>query len=462
MILALLLVPLIQASIKPNKNNYNTAEIVFADSNVGLNDYLCRSQSPSSNVKLYVVDHKASWSNGDDFRDVRDSSSEVPNSRFSNVKIWENPKIGTYDLIIDCNNNKKYEDASEPIYSTGFAVIAKKGSVSVLLGENNPKSFSWKYDQEDPDLDVEITQLKLLSKDEDVRLDNLTIKSDLNLKIYLDKNNNGQLNPVDKLIGEFIAENITDEKTISLDYTLTNGIEEKLLFVYNLNEQITVGSYNVKIISLDGTGVSSNGYIKFSGLPIESNELTILDKKTCLGEVKLILEPNPTFSDSIVNAKITNLTGCDNKKVSLRVNECYKSLEKEVGFCVFKNDICEISIKAIKGQYFACIDKNDDNDKNDFGESDSKELLIKIREIKTNGTANEIINKTSLITGRAIEEPGSPGFFQQTPLFILLEVTLLLILFILVLILFSIGRGSSRSETNEEVFESDQKKEDSE
>lgn len=453
-IIALLLVPIIQASIKPNKNNYNTVETVLADSNVGFNDYLCRSQSPLSNVKLYVVDHKTSWNNGDDFKDTRDQSSDVPNSRFSNLKIWEKPKIGTYDLIVDCNNNQKYDEASEPIYSTGFIVIAKKGSVSVLLGENNPKSFSWKYDSEEPNLDVSIVQLKLLSKDEDVRLVNLTIKSSLNLKIYADKNNNGQLNPVDKLIGEFIAENITDEKTISLDYTISNDIEEKLLFVYSLNEQVAIGSHNVKIISLDGTGVSSNEYIKFLGLPIESNELTVLDKKTCLGAINLILEPNPTFSDSIVNAKITNLTGCDNKKVSLRANECYQSLEREVGFCVFKNDTCEIPIKSIKGQYFACIDKNDDNDKNDFGEGDSKELLIKIREIQT----NETTNKTSLITGKVIEESGASGasgFFQQTPLFILLEVTLLLILFILILILFNIGRGSSRIETGKEIFESD-------
>ena len=96
-LLITLLLPLVNASIKTNKNTYNTGEIIYATSTVGISDYLCRSQTPPETVTLYIVENKDSWKEGDSFQEV--TSSDVPNSRFPSVKIWENPQAGNYDPV---------------------------------------------------------------------------------------------------------------------------------------------------------------------------------------------------------------------------------------------------------------------------------------------------------------------------------------------------------------------------
>jgi len=174
-----------------------------------------------------------------------------------------------------------------------------------------------------------------------------------------------------------------------------------------------------------------------------------LIKKTCFGSIDLTLTPNPTPSNGVVIASIGNLTGCNNKTVSLRSSECYQPLKKEVASCTLENDKCEIEINSIKGKYYACIDKNGDNDEIDFGESISKELEIQIEEIPKETEENI----TSNITKEIIEIKDTLGNTSQITinnnLVILVEVTLLLILFVLILIFFKL-----RSRPINEISES--------
>ena len=164
---------LISASIKTSKNNYTTGEIIYAISNIRANDYLCRSQNPSQTIKLSVVENKDSWKDGDSFTEI--TSSEVPNSGFSSKKIWESPKPGDYDLLIDCNNDQRYNEASELLYNIGFTVVVKEGIIKISLEEKNIANFSWYYDSEEPalNLDNEILLLKLVAENEDIILNNL-------------------------------------------------------------------------------------------------------------------------------------------------------------------------------------------------------------------------------------------------------------------------------------------------
>ena len=439
-IFILLSISLISASIKSNKNNYNTGEVVYAVSTVGVNDNLCRSQSPPATVTLYIVENKETWTDGDSFTEV--ISVEVPNSRFSNKKIWEAPKPGSYDLIIDCNNDKKYSEASEPLYNTGFTVKVKPGIGIVLEGERKILDFSYSYDPEEVDTNSEILQLKLLVKNEDIKLTNLEIEqsspenSTINLEVYIDKNNNGYLNDVDALIGSFEAQNKTN--SVSLDYSLSSGINESLLLVYKMNENYLKGSYSIKINSLAGTGVLSEKLITFTELPKISNIMTVLDKKSCLGSLELTLTPNPASKKSVITAKISNLTGCDGKIASLRTTACPTALKNEIGSCVLQNNECQISFNFLEGKYYACIDKTGDNDFADFGETDIEELTVEVLPIEellniTNQTITSEQNQTlSPITGNVITD-----FFKKlnlTGFTLLLEITLILILFVLFLI----------------------------
>jgi len=451
----LLSLTFVQASIKSSKNNYNTGEIVFATST---SPELCLSKDPSETVLLYIVNHRDSWSDGDNFNEVRDDPSEVPNSKFSNEKIWESPETGTYDLIIDCDEDQVYDETSEPIYDEGFIVSSKEGIGKISLSELNPSNFSWLYDSEEPELANEILVLKLLAEDEEINLENITVEVEspgkISLEIYVDKNNDGKLNPSDTSIGNL--DSFEGVEIINLDYDLDQGTEESILLVINMNEGMIVGEYSLKVISLSGTGLSSDKKINFFGVPIESNIMTVMDKKTCLGEIELVLEPNPASSSRLVLAKINNLEGCEGKTVFLKANACHLATG-EVSSCVFKDNKCEMNIKPIKGNYFACIDKNNDNDKNDFGESNTKELTIVSSEIPQENEEDT----TSPITGEVVEDleetdqPEIQQILKSDPIFVLLEITLLLILFVLVLILFRLGKNlpQETKDTPEEIID---------
>ena len=454
-LLLLLNIFLISASIKTSKNNYTTAEIIYAVSNIGINDYLCRSQTPSQTVKLSIVENKDSWNDGDSFTEI--TNSEIPNSGFSSKKIWESPKPGNYDLIIDCNNNQKYNEASEPLYNTGFTVIVKEGIIKVSLGESVIPSFFWYYDSEEPVLDNKILSLKLIAENENIILNNLTLEtkspenSTIILEIYVDKNNDGLLNPVDVSIGKIE----TNEKRflVNMDYTLSLGASENFLFVYKMNENYLQGDYSLKVVSLRGTGFLSEKPVTFLGLPIESKVMIVLKEKICIGTLKLTLTPSPAKKDSIITAVISDLTGCDNKQVYLKTDACYLFLNTDLGSCIIINNTCQIKTTVFE-EYYACIDKNSDNDFNDFGESDLEkiEIVKEIpKEIEENltSTTNELINQTketnqAPITGQVIG--GITKLFEKQALpLIILEITLILIFIVLLLIFFRLKRPVSPS-----------------
>ena len=447
---------LISASIKTSKNNYTTGEIIYAISNIRANDYLCRSQNPSQTIKLSVVENKDSWKDGDSFTEI--TSSEVPNSGFSSKKIWESPKPGDYDLLIDCNNDQRYNEASELLYNIGFTVVVKEGIIKISLEEKNIANFSWYYDSEEPalNLDNEILLLKLVAENEDIILNNLIIEikspenSTISLEVYVDKNNDGLLNPVDVSIGKIE----TKEKRffVGMDYTLSLGASENLLFVYKMNQNYLQGDYSLKVVSLKGTGILSEKPVTSFVIPIESSIMTILKEKTCLGTVNLILTPSPAEKDSIITAVISDLTGCDNKNVYLKTDACYLFLNTDLGSCVLTNNTCQIKTIVLE-EYYACLDKNGDSDFNDFGESDSEKLEI-VKEIP-----KETEEKVSaeIITNETIQPPTAPItgqviggitklFEKQGSLIVILEVTLILIFIILLLIFFRLKIPSPASE----------------
>ncbi len=432
----------VSASIKTTKSNYTTIEQIYVTSTVGANDYLCRSQTPLEQVKLYIVNNKDVWKEGDSFEDARDSPTDIPNSKFSSKLAWDSPVKGNYDLIVDCNDNKKYEESIEPIFNSGFTVVPKEGNGKIFVN-NQIKSFSWQYDPEEQKLSNEILNFRISAEREDIKLNNITVElatpdnASLDIEIYLDKNNNGILNPVDVLIGSISPK--SKKETFSLDYLLNKGTNESVLVVYKTSENSINGDYSLKIDSLSGTGSSSEATIKFFGLPLISNLMSITDKKTCVGSISLEFDPNPAFKQSAVISKIINISGCDGKEAFIKSNVCYIPSNKIS--CTLKDNKCEININALAGKYYACIDKNNDGDFIDLGEFTSKELLVKAEEDNKNESEESeivftnITKSTNPITGRVIGTDNLVKFFKnQNPFMIILEATLLIILFVLILI----------------------------
>lgn len=469
--------------IKPNKKNYKTGESVYVLSTISASDSLCRSVAEEE-VKLYIVAGKESWSGGEAIEDVREEASLVPNSKFSNKKVWEDVDSGNYDLIIDCDDNKKY-DLGEPIYDSGFNVSQKKGTGRAFNGDEVIKDFSWFFDPEEPNLVNEILQIRLSAENENIGLVNITIEFNTpkdglsieNLEIYADKNNNAALDPVDVKIGESKPEGIIknqDKVDMLLDYVLNKGIDENFLVVLNMKKDVLKGEYSLKVISLHGKGDLSEEDIVFFGFPKESNGLKVLDPKSCLGSMILNLNPNPVDEKKEVVAKITGLDGCDNKKVSLRANPCYDPVKKEIGFCVLEDNSCEITFTSVDNQkYYACVDKNGDKDLVDFGESISVDLVVN-RTIK-GGVIEEVleeeVSSDERIEESVVEEEsdksvggitgsvvGRGSLAESDAFLVLLEVTLLLILFVLVLILFKLRSPVSVGEDNL-IKEGDENKE---
>ena len=446
-------VSFVQASIIQTKNSkgltttsFFTSDEIFLKSTSGL----CNNAYNS--VDVYIVE-----SGNTVLTDVRGQQQEISLTDGyqvpSNTKIWAKPIAGDYDAIVDCDKNGVYHPL-EP--KTSFSVSFKKGSGNASIGKEI-FNHSWQYDPEQQNLLNEMLQINIIAEGEDIDLINITIKATGSgddtqldaLEVYIDGNNNGRLDEEEVVIGDFKPAYSKDnsEVVIELDYTLTSGVVESILIVYRMKEDVTEGDFSLSATRLSGLGVQSGEEIKFSGFSINSNTKKVLAKKTCLGSLALMFEPNPVNKGENTTARISNLTGCDNKTVFLRINPCSYPLG-DIGSCVLKNDTCQLDFSSSENKiYYACVDKNNDNDKIDFGEIALSDLMVieeKIEGVNESAAEEleEFINvsdetleqeKTSVVTGGII---GDLLDGSLKGVFILLEITLLLILVVLVIISF--------------------------
>jgi len=89
--------------------------------------------------------------------------------------------------------------------------------------------------------------------------------------------------------------------------------------------------------------------------------------KSCSGSVSLTLKPNYTYVSKAVEAYVSGLKDCENKTISIRRYSC-----KGPEVCnTTQDNSCTFFSPSEKGRYtyYACIDKNDDNDTDDPGEN---------------------------------------------------------------------------------------------
>jgi len=467
----------VQASIDTKNSkgltttSFFTSDEVFLKSSTGLCNSLYQT------VDIYIIE------SGDTILvDVREQPQEVNLTASyqipTNTKIWADPEGGNYDVIVDCDKSGAYHPL-EP--KTSFSVIFKKGAGKATPGKEILE-HSWSYDSEQPNLINEMLQLSLVAEGEDIDLTNITIKPAgtgndtqiASLMVYIDGNNNGKSDEEEVVIGDSQPAYSQDngETVINLDYTLVAGIADNILIVYSMKEDVNEGNFSLTVKSINGIGKQSGEAIIFSGLPIDSKLLKVLAKKTCLGSMVLDFEPDSVNKGENVIAKISNLTGCDNKTASLRINPC-TYLAGDIKSCILKDGTCEMNLTSTENKkYYSCIDKNGDNDKTDFGEAADKDLIVIAKEVEAETEENvseefeEFVNfttnkteeeKNASITGGVISELLSGSL---KGIFVLLEITLLLILIILIII--SVRLKGNRQETTKPEKKKPEKSEEKE
>jgi hypothetical protein len=461
------------------KNTFDSLDDVYVRSGK-----LCQ---PAETVDLYIVENNDNWEEGDELEDVRGAPEPIVliNNAIPLTRIWENPDGGDYDIVIDCEQDGEYNfgDEVDDFEEAGLEVVSVAGEGIAEKGSNDPEDHQWRYDPEEIDLENEMMQIRLGAEGEDIELINITISASGNgddteinaLEIYVDENNNGRLDDTEILIGDSqpAFEDNNGETTVDLDYFLENGVEESLLIVYVMNQDIEEGEFILTIESLMGIGGDSDSTIEFSGFPLESGIKTVLPEKTCLGELTLTLNPNPVEPDSIVRAQASGLENCDSFEVSLRTNPCGSSVPQEVGTCEIEDGECTVSFSPeTERTYHLCVDKNEDGDAVDFGEFSFQDLMIEEEQEEEEETDNQTMTEEDEDMEEEDEEEkenndtgptGAVGGLQElsetSSFFILLEVTLLLILFVLVMILFRLKPPAPASETKEEEKE-EEKEED--
>ncbi len=459
MALMLFITSMVSASIQIcGDKEFRTTEPITLKSNARI----CFNQPEDQEVKLYIVEDK------EEIALEILKVQNISNSQFSCRDIWSNPVPGDYDVFVDCNNNQEFDiDANEP--SDFLNITAVKGSGLVSRGKSDIGNHSWRYDPENPVLSNEMLQLELTAERENIILSNITIQAGSKgndtqiekLEIYLDDNNNGILDIDDVSIGAAEPAYLEDNGliTIFLDYTLNKDISENLLIVYQLQEDISQGEYSLEVLSLYGLGEFSDGQIQFNGLTIDSGIKTVLEEKSCLGELTFTLIPNPAFEGQEVIANMNNLQGCENKTIRLRLSPCGSSIMNEVDSCEIEDGQgCSVKFDAEKNDtYHVCIDKNNDGDMIDFGEFSFEDLTVLapvVVQEPENLTEQNMTNETIVDQNMTDEKvPPTGGIIEDIrdrisetgSLFVLLEVTLLLILFVLVLILFKL-KGPGRAE----------------
>ncbi len=439
-ILALVGAVFVQADIQTCKDSYKTTESVSAKST----SQLCINLDKGSEVDLYIIKSKGAVP----LDYMLDAPVKIKNSQFSCTKIWESPLAGQYDLFVDCIGNSNY-DSLEPF--DNFEVSAVAGSVSASVAANNIGNHTWFYDSEEINLDNEMLKISLLAEGEDVVISNMTLSSLGNgndsevgkIKIYSDNVLFGETAPA------YSSDN--GKAVVYLDYFLEKNLPTTFLIVYEMKDTTSEGDYSLTVESIVGIGSSSDKLIKVSGLPVVSGKTLVLSEKTCLGELVSVIDPNPAVKDSQVIVKSTGLISCENKTIVLRQNPCGSSLQDKISSCVVQegSDGCEISFKAdLSRTYHICIDKNNDNDFTDFGEYTLQDMIVYVPEPEVEENITEELNVTEIgltetnnsITGGIISE--LTGRISETSsFFILLEITLLMILFVMVMILFRLGAG---------------------
>ncbi|MFH1500958.1 MAG: hypothetical protein ABIE22_03370, partial [archaeon] len=366
---------------------------------------------------------------------------------------WSNPKAGDYDIIVDCNNNGKFDvdpilEPVDSIADVGFTVEASAGSGEVNLGDNDPGDHSWSYDAEIANLKNVMMQLNVEVSGEGISLVNITVEDSSEgsgvdkLEIYADENSNGAIDAGEEMLG---SANFKDLITVKPNYLVSVNGSVDLLLVYVM-KSTAEGNFSFKVMSVYGVGEDSDDSILFTGTPVSSGVKNVGEAVTCKGLLTLSFNPADANEGDSVEATFGNLSGCEDISLELKSASCGSVFADVLCDCVVDGDgcSCDFTAGSASKTYYGCVDKNVDTDFSDYGESVFTELTIgeaqeEVVEVQEEEVVEEVVEEQEEET-----EDDGIGFFANSSLlfllFIAIEITLILIFIILLLILLAMGK----------------------
>lgn len=274
------------------------------------------------------------------------------------------------------------------------------GDLSAGAGGADPGSHDWGYDPNDPDIWNEMLQLKLTASNvESVNVQSFTFqaagtgndsKDVARLEIYLDANKDGNVNAGELRVGvaepAYQADN--GQTAIGTNFNILPGETKNVLIAYVMAANPPVNkTYSFTITAIKAVGVASNKAIAVANLPIKSGTKTTI-VLPCEGTLNLKLKPSSTRPSKLVTAETSGLKHCANAKIEILKQSCI--LPRQVGQGIQKIAECSTVSKTGTGgscdftapaearnyTYYACVDKNADNDFADAGEEGKATLSV--------------------------------------------------------------------------------------
>ncbi len=127
-----------------------------------------------------------------------------------------------------------------------------------------------------------------------------------------------------------------------------------------------------------------------------SSSSTTLPPGACSGNIILALNPSSVQPSGIVTFSASGLANCNGKLINLRQNSCSGT---QINSCTSQAQGCSGTFNAPSPtgtyNYFACIDKNNDNDFTDFGESALANIIVSTSATTTSTTTTSTTSTTA-------------------------------------------------------------------
>jgi hypothetical protein len=264
---------------------YNNETVYVASGNI--------TSTGGQSVRMYIVANNDSWVSGKTLVGVAGGgySAIVTNGSgyIPVTPLWSNPVIGTYDIVVDVNNDGVYNSSYDYVNSSsavGLTILqAPMPTLNVEKGRNNPSNHGW--DLRNSTDHNPMLQLNLSATIESIKIKFVSITADGTgndnkdisvVYLILDSDGDGQYDQGETFLDykNYFLDNgvitfqIKDGQIVSTESSVA------FLITYSMSKAGQLGStYKFDVVSISAIGVGTDEDAKIVGLPVSSAIKTI-------------------------------------------------------------------------------------------------------------------------------------------------------------------------------------------
>jgi len=242
-------------------------------------------------VRVYIVLDSNSWTNGTTLADVTGAYRTLTTNASGHLaptSIWATPAIGAYDVVVDMNNDNKFNfsvDYIDTAVATGFSVTASpKPTLAVAAGSHNPAARNWPLDDHGH---ATMLHFNLTTgAAQGVSLQSLAISAsgtgndlaDINVVYFVeDPGNDGTYGSGDSIVGYGIY--TRDDGVITFDiaggYELQPAESRAFVIAYDMKAGSSGSTYAVDVTAITANGTATYEPATVSGLVLKSATMTL-------------------------------------------------------------------------------------------------------------------------------------------------------------------------------------------